>query len=102
MANSLRIDLVGKVVIFKQEGLSVPAEEHPFLVGLTGFGADPNLRGTAIFGTFLSDGERARMDGYDVARLATQEEIDSARAVRSVLDDPESPFAGLVRREEKT
>lgn len=74
MANALRIDLVGKTVIFQQKYLTVPALEHPFRVD-GGFGASPTTMGRALFGTFLSDGEEARMEGYMVERLATDEEI---------------------------
>lgn len=74
MGNSLDINLVGKVVIFRQKWMSVPAEDHPFRVD-SGFGAVPGTIGTALGGTFLSDGESARMEGYMVERLATPEEI---------------------------
>lgn len=77
--NSLDIDLTGKTVIFRQKYLSVPAIAHPFLVK-GGFGVSPHTSGTALFGTFLSDGEEARMEGYCVERLATDEEIAAARA----------------------
>lgn len=74
MANSLNIDLTDKVVIFRQKYLTVPALEHPFRVG-GGFGSKPYTIGRALFGEFLSDGERARMEGFMVERLATEEEI---------------------------
>lgn len=74
MANSLNIDLTGQVVIFKQRYLTVDALQHPFRVE-GGFGAKPETMGRALLGTFLSDGEEARMEGYMVKRLATDEEI---------------------------
>lgn len=77
MGNTLNIDLTGKVVIFKQKSLTVTATEHPFRVD-GGFGASPNTQGRALIGEFLSDGEEARMEGYDVERLATPEEILAA------------------------
>ena len=80
MANSLNIDLTDKVVIFRQNYLKVPANEHPFLVG-GGFGASPHTSGSALGGTFLSDGETCRMEGYMVERLATDEEIAAASGV---------------------
>jgi len=81
MSNSLSMDLTGKVVIFKQNYLTVPQLEHPFLVE-GGFGASPNTIGRALIGEFLSDGERARMEGYMVERLATDEEIAAAQKGR--------------------
>lgn len=77
MANSLDIDLTGKVVIFRQNYLKVPAKKHPFRVD-GGFGASPHTMGTALGGEFLSDGEVCRMEGYMVERLATDEEIAAA------------------------
>ena len=52
MANTLDIDLTGKVVVFKQHFLTVPATEHPFLVK-GGFGAKPHTMGRALGGVFL-------------------------------------------------
>lgn len=74
MPNSLNIDLEGKVVIFKRKYLKVEPLDHPFKV-TGGFGAKPDTLGNALFGQFLSDGEDARMEGYMVERLATEEEI---------------------------
>jgi hypothetical protein len=74
MGNALDINLTGKVVIFRQSALSVPAEKHPYRVD-GGFGASPNTMGRALWGEFLSDGEECRMEGYMVERLATPEEI---------------------------
>lgn len=82
MSNTLKIDLTGKVVIFKQSRMSVVATEHPFIVE-GGFGASPTTIGSALLGTFLSDGERATMGGYDVERLATPEEIAAAEHTTS-------------------
>ncbi len=81
MSNTLKTDLTGKVVIFKQSRMSVVATEHPFRVE-GGFGAFPTTIGSALIGTFLSDGEEATMDGYAVERFATDEEIQAAETGR--------------------
>lgn len=78
MGNALNQNLAGKVVIFKQEALNIPVEEHPFLV-TGGFGARHFTAGTALYGAFISDGERGRMEGFEVDRLATVQEIDPHR-----------------------
>lgn len=103
MANSLNIDLEGKVVIFKDGTLKpeYPEVEHPFLVNGAGFGCSPNTQGVSLSGTFLSDGEDAVFGGFQIERLATQEEIDAALAVFGVANDPESPFYGLVQSADK-
>lgn len=80
--NSLNIDLIDKVVIFRQDTLSVPNTEHPFKVA-GGFGANPHTQGRALGGVFLSDGEATRMEGDWVERLATEAEIAAAEAKRS-------------------
>ena len=82
MSNTLKTELTGKVVIFKQSRMSVVATEHPFRVE-GGFGASPGTIGSALLGTFLSDGEQATMGGYDVERLATDAEILAAEAGRT-------------------
>lgn len=74
MGNSLNMNLEGQVVIFKKKYMTVPPLDHPFRVE-GGFGASPSTIGRALFGTFLSDGEEARMEGFMVERLATEEEI---------------------------
>lgn len=77
MANSLGIDLVGKVVVFREGVLkedTYPRLDHLFLVG-GGFGAKPYTAGRTIAGVFLSDGEGTVFSGHDVERLATPEEI---------------------------
>lgn len=77
MANTLNIDLTGKVVVLRESSLKQP--DYPplknlFLVG-GGFGALPYTQGRMLGGMFLSDGEDTAMSGYDVERLATEEEI---------------------------
>ena len=101
MSNSLNDDLTGRAVIFKQKYLSVPAVEHPYLVK-GGFGAEAGTIGTALSGHFLSDGEVARMEGYMVERYATDDEIAMVVAIRGLIDDPQSPFFGLIQHESKS
>lgn len=77
MGNSLNSDLEGKVVILKAEALKPAYQELKFRLFRVegGFGSKPYTMGRALFGIFLADGEKARMDSYDVERLATDEEI---------------------------
>lgn len=79
MANALEKNLEGATVIFKQKYLQrgIVASEQPYHV-TGGFGAKPNTKGNAMFGEWLSDGEKDRMEGYCVERLATDEEISAA------------------------
>ena len=69
MANALHIDLAGKTVILSSKLYKGTDEERRFLCK-AGFGCRPGTSGTAIFGEFLSDGEKCRINGSDVERLA--------------------------------
>lgn len=78
MANSLEMNLTGKVIVFREGALKpeYPRLRHLFLV-TGGFGALPFTNGRMLAGTDLYDGEAAGMGGYDVERLATREEIEA-------------------------
>jgi hypothetical protein len=62
-------DLTGKTVQLRQsffrKGAGYKASEHLFKCS-GGFGCAPSSIGRAVFGTFLSDGEKARVDRGDV------------------------------------
>ncbi|KKL78829.1 hypothetical protein LCGC14_2020940 [marine sediment metagenome] len=76
MGNSLNQDLEGKVVVLAKGSLRSEYHElkHRLFRVSGGFGAKSYTIGTALFGTFLADGDKGRMEGYDVERLATDEE----------------------------
>ena len=85
MGNSLGIRLEGKHVVLDQQFLvPLSVQERVFLVG-GGFGASPNTMGSALIGEFIADGEKARMEGYMVERLATDAEVAEAEELRSRL-----------------
>lgn len=90
MANSLNADLTGKVVVFRENVLRAEFRNWPFYVE-GGFGAQAFTMGRALIGTFLHDGEEARFDGFDVERLATDEELaalppEAAERLRELSD----------------
>jgi len=63
--------LAGKVVILREDYFK-PEYRHidrRFKCS-GGFGCDPNLAGTAVFGTFLADGEEARVSRGDILCFA--------------------------------
>jgi len=77
MANSLGVDLTNKTVRLKPETHAPDwrQPEHLLFKVTGGFGALPFTRGTALVGEYVCDGERARVDGFDV---------------ESVVDNPEN------------
>lgn len=85
MANTLKEELEGRVVIIDAQHMK-PAFDTPELRAFRvrgGFGASPVTQGNAIFGEFLSDGEKCRMEGWQVERFATEDEITAAEAIKS-------------------
>lgn len=89
MGNALKENLDGKVVLIDAEYLihTLAAPEKRCFEVRGGFGAHPQTSGQALFGTFLFDGEECRMEGYQVERLATDEEIAKAKALRDATAD---------------
>lgn len=91
MGNALGEELTDKVVVLKEEVLAAPyraLEQRLFRV-TGGFGAHNFTSGTALFGEFLADGETCRMDGWDVERLATDEEVQlvTGQELKEKTDD---------------
>jgi hypothetical protein len=79
MGNSLNMDLHGKTVVLKEKALKPQYRGLPdrlFKVD-GGFGASAGTMGTALIGEFLIDKERARMEGYMVERLATEDDLEA-------------------------
>ena len=69
MANSLKIDLVGKTVILSSKYYKGTEEDRKFKCE-GGFGCSNVTSGTAVFGYFVKDNEKTRIDGYEVEKLA--------------------------------
>jgi len=84
MANSLCIDLENKNVILKKEFYKGDVYERVFFCD-GGFGLHSYTNGGAVFGYFVSDGERSRIEGYQIERLATTKEVNKAKAMQEKL-----------------
>lgn len=72
----------GEYLILKVESLAEPYRDDPtwrVFQALGGFGMSPETMGTAVVGTFIRDGEEARMEGYMFERAATSEEVAAAQ-----------------------
>lgn len=89
--NNVGIDITGKFVLvrpgwFRDE--TDVAERVVFATG--GFGCSPDANGRAVFVEFVGDGERCRVEGYDLEdRLATVEEVTAALAFRRTPISPQ-------------
>lgn len=73
MSDIKDVNLEGKVVILKPECYKGDEEARRFKCE-GGFGCHPQCIGTAVFGTFLSDGERARVERFEILCLAPNQE----------------------------
>jgi hypothetical protein len=69
--NSLKKDLTGKTVLLRADAMSprYRDEKQRIVKVLGGFGAVPYTRGTALIVKFLSDGEEARFEGFQVEKI---------------------------------
>lgn len=78
MANNLGIDLEKKFIILKKGDYRGDIYERIFYCE-GGFGLHTYTNGNAILGYFVSDGEKSRVEGWQVERLATPEEVEHAK-----------------------
>lgn len=80
MGNSLHEELEGKVVVLHKGSLRPQYRDFKQRLFRVegGFGAHKGTIGSALYGIFLADGLKMRMEGEDVERLATEEEIKQA------------------------
>lgn len=74
--NGARQDIEGKYVRLRPEAHKPEYRDPKFLVFKAegGFGCSPETRGTAVIGYYVCDGERARVEGWDVVEVLTEDE----------------------------
>lgn len=77
MANSLNIDITDKVVVIAEQHMAEGYENlaNRLFKAEGGFGCDPQTMGNAVVGTYLVDGEKARREGWQIERLADEEDL---------------------------
>jgi hypothetical protein len=83
--NSLGRDIEdGEYVILKESAMAEGYRDITWRVfqARGGFGMRRDTIGTAVMGTFVRDGEDARMEGYHVERVATPDEVAAATTAR--------------------
>lgn len=77
MANALDEDITDRYVVVAEESFAPAYRDIKYRVfhAETGFGCVPYTAGRAVIGTTPYDGEKFRIDGSEVERFATEEEI---------------------------
>ena len=73
--NNLKIDLTGKVVVLMRKYYKGDEKARRFLCS-GGFGCHPGTMGSAIVGTFLIDGEEARVEGWQIEKLSDDQSTE--------------------------
>ncbi len=68
-------DLAGKVVVLSAEHYKGDQEARRFRCD-TGFGCKPHSHGNAVFGQFMSDGERCRIERWQVESVEEGDRLD--------------------------
>jgi hypothetical protein len=81
MGNNLNIDLTGQYVILNEDFTGSPIQ-RVFRCD-SGFGCSSYTMGNAVFGEFVFDGEKCRVEGFQIERLATAEEVKEANKIRA-------------------
>lgn len=97
MANSLNMDLTNQYVV-----LDPRFYNEPFIVKCQeGFGVMPFTSGTCVSALFLKDQSTSRIEGTQILRLATKEEIESKeineKDLLTLLEDSVKQFDALVK-----
>ena len=77
MANSLNKNLTGTFVVLKSPLYKGNEIERVFFCE-GGFGVSSFTSGKAVYGHFVFDGEKCRIDGYNIERFAKDNEIKEA------------------------
>ena len=88
MGNNLKIELEGKYILVSKKILKPEYHDNEKRVFFCedGFGCSPNTVGNAIFGYYVFDNEKCRIEGYQVERLATEEEIKKAKELKNEIN----------------
>jgi hypothetical protein len=89
VANALNENLTGRYVIVREDRFDPKYRDIKNRVFLVrgGFGSVPFTSGSALFGTTPIDGEKFRIEGGDVERFATDEEIEAVTKTRWFINE---------------
>lgn len=81
MANAMNTDITGRYVVIYKSSMIPEYQDLSWRVfhATGGFGCLPDTMGSAVFGRFVRDGEEARIEGLQVERFATDDEVAMAQ-----------------------
>jgi hypothetical protein len=92
----------GKLLIIKPQVLEPPfrQKETQYFFAQNGFGCDPNSLGTAVFGHFLANGQKARLERSDFLGIADKSQLPVWAANRlELLEKPSMKIRVFQLRE---
>jgi hypothetical protein len=78
MANNLHEDLTKKYVVLSKKYYKGDNSMERVFLCKGGFGCLPFTMGYAVAGTFVYDGTKTRVEGNEIERFATDEEVQEA------------------------
>lgn len=105
MANAIGEDIKDKYVMLKKKYVDDPVLR--VLYARDGFGCSPNTMGNAVFVTQVANGRETRVEGYQLERLATEEEVAKAKEYyeehrpEQLLDELEGLLETVIRYENR-
>ena len=75
------INIEDKFVVLAENEMSAKYRDITWRIfhAKGGFGCYPNTNGSAVFGSYVRDGEECRRERYQFERLATDKEVQAAR-----------------------
>ena len=77
--NSLKQEISGRYVVLKREYYKGDDPIERVFLCEGGFGCSDYTMGTAVIGIFVNDGSRHRVEGSEIERFATNEEVEEAK-----------------------
>ncbi len=81
MGNSLDENIEGRYVILKKKHYKGEKDIERMFFCERGFGCNKHTMGKAVFGHFIIDGEKCRIEGFSIERFATKEEIEEGKKI---------------------
>ena len=85
--NSLKQEISGRYVVLKREYYKGDDPIERVFLCEGGFGCSDYTMGTAVIGIFVNDGSRHRVEGSEIERFATVEEVEEVEEAKKRLSE---------------